>query len=494
MKKNNILIVVFLFLSVVYLSSCSDFLDERPQSDFTQEGTGQEDLISKYKSLGDAESELLGAYNSFKNDIFQMENFLFNDVQSDNCYVGGDGANDGAVDNFTLSSINTKVSQIWDQYFSMIGSSTNVIENTKLMEASAIEDVDKKRIIAEAKFIRAWSLFDMVRFFGDLPMVLQLIPTITAENLETWYPVMYPERSPEEEVFAQIIEDLNEENTIKHLTSQNKGAFKATKGAAYGLLAKVEATKGAKNSRDYNKVVKYCNLVINEGYQLVENFDDLWNPDIKFTSESLFEVYYTTESPNWAYWVFLKEDDGSVTWRRYCTPTHELIAKFDKEKDVRYSSSIIWKEAPYDVHYPASRYPFSYKIREKSSNIILMRLADILLLKAEALVELGQPSEAIDIVNRIRERAGFDASYLSRDMSQDNARLAVEKERQLELYMEGQRWYDLLRNDRMLDIMRNHKDQDGKLLYPNLQEYRRILPIPQNEMDKNTRLTQNEGY
>ena len=70
--KNNILTVVFLFLSVFYLSSCSDFLDEKPQSDFTQEGTGQEDLVSKYKSLGDAEAELLGAYNSFKSDIFQI--------------------------------------------------------------------------------------------------------------------------------------------------------------------------------------------------------------------------------------------------------------------------------------------------------------------------------------------------------------------------------------------------------------------------------------
>lgn len=479
---------------MLYLSSCSDFLDEKPQSDFTQEGTGQEDLVSKYKSLEDAEAELLGAYNSFKNDIFQMENFMFNDVQSDNCYVGGDGTSEAAIDNLKLFSTNTSVLRVWEQYFSMIGSATNVVENTNLMEASAINDEDKNRIIAEAKFIRAWAFFDMVRFFGDLPMVLQLIPTITVENLETWYPVMYPERTPEEEVFAQIIDDLNEENTIKYLTSQNKGAFKASKGAAYGLLAKVLATKGAKNSRDYNKVVKYCDLAIAEGYQLVGNFDDLWNPDIKFTSESLFEVYYSTESPNWAYWTLLKEDDGSVTWRRYCTPTHELISKYDKERDSRYGSSIIWKSAPYDVYYPSSSYPFSYKIREKNSNIILMRLADILLLKAEALVELGQSAEGVDIVNKIRERAGFDSSSLNRDMSQNNARLAVEEERQLELYMEGQRWYDLLRNDRVLAVMRNFKDENGKLLLPNLEEYRRLMPIPQNEIDKNTNLTQNEGY
>lgn len=493
MKEYILKIACLLFLSLS-LGSCADFLDEKPQSDFMQEGTGTENLVSKYTSLADAESELQGAYSSFKTDIFQQENFMINDVQSDNCYVGGDGINEETIDLIKMYSTNVKVGLVWEQYFSMAGSATNVIENTRLMESSIISDADKARIMAEAKFIRAWAFFDMVRIWGDLPMVLQLIPTITSQNLDTWYPVMYPERTSEEQVYAQIIDDLDEDNTIKYLDSQNKGAFKATKGAAYGLLAKVLATRGEKSSRDYNKVIDYCNKCISEGYQLIATFDDLWNPDNKFTTESIFEVYYTIDSPTWAYWTLLKEDDGTVTWRRYCTPTQDLIAKYDKTKDVRYASSIIWKKAPYDVYYPASNYPFSYKIREKNSDIILMRLADILLLKAEALVELNRSPEAIDIVNAIRERAGFGISSLNRDMSQSNARLAVENERQLELYMEGQRWYDLVRNDRMLDVMRKHKDQNGKLLFADLESFRYKWPIPQSEMDKNIRLTQNEGY
>ena len=121
--------------------------------------------------------------------------------------------------------------------------------------------------------------------------------------------------------------------------------------------------------------------------------------------------------------------------RRYCTPTHDLVAKFDKEKDTRYASSILWKSVPYDTYWPADSYPLSYKIREKTSNIILMRLADILLLKAEALVELDRTPEAIRIVNGIRERAGFAPSSLDENMGQARGRLAVENERQLELYM-----------------------------------------------------------
>ena len=480
-----------LLLGGLSLTACNDFLDERPQTDFTAEATPGDSIVSKYATIADARTELLGAYNSFKNDIFQQENFMINDVQSDNCYVGGDGTNEAAVDIFKLTATNAKVALVWSQYMAMAGNATNVIENVKLMPTT-VPSKERAEIMAEARFIRAWALFDMVRLYGDLPMVLQLIPTITAENLDTWYPVMYPHRSTTEEVYQQILQDLNEE-TLSALPSKRTGAFQATKGAAYGLLAKVYATYKTADQRDYAKVVGYCDKVIGEGYSLVSDFDELWNPDNKFTSESIFEVYYTAESPNWAYWTLLKEDDGSVTWRRYCTPTHELVAKFLPD-DRRYTASIQWKKAPYDAYWNADNYPFSYKIREKNSDIILMRLADIMLLKAEALVEMGRTAEAIDIVNTIRRRAGLTAHTLNNAMTQQAARLAVENERQLELYMEGQRWYDLLRNNRALEVMRNHKDAQGNKLYPDLRDFRTLWPVPQSELDKNTNLKQNEGY
>ncbi|EGJ72017.1 RagB/SusD domain-containing protein [Bacteroides coprosuis DSM 18011] len=479
-------------LFAIFISSCSDFLDEKPQSDFTQEGTGNEDQTSKYHNLADAQAELQGAYNTFKADIFQLENYTINDIQSDNCYVGGDGSNEEAVDRIKLTSTNAKVGIIWSQYYSMAGSATTVIENTKLLEVPQSQELEKRKIIAEAQFIRAWAHFDLVRLWGDIPMVLALIPTITAENLDKWYPVMYPSRTPKEEVYEQILKDLDEHESIKYLSSKSQGAFLATKGAAYGLLAKVYATKGNKSARDYNKAIEYANKCINEGYTLVDNFDDLWNPDNKFTKESIFEVYYTADAPNWAFWTLLKEEDGSVTWRRYCTPSHDLVNKFDKENDTRFTASILWKEAPYDTFWPANHYPFAYKIREKSSDIILMRIADILLLKAEALVELNQVNQAISIVNQIRKRAGIKS--LNPSMTQEKARLAVENERQLELFMEGQRWYDLTRNNRLIEVMSQHKDKDGNKLISNLNENKYYWPIPQLELDKNDNLIQNKGY
>lgn len=91
-----------------------------------------------------------------------------------------------------------------------------------MMDPASTVAEERNRVIAEAKFLRAWAYFDIVRLWGDAPMVLDLIPTITAENLDKWYPVMYPERSVADKIYDQILDDLNEENTIRYLVSKIK--------------------------------------------------------------------------------------------------------------------------------------------------------------------------------------------------------------------------------------------------------------------------------
>lgn len=476
---------------------CEDFLNEQPQSDFTRpESSSGSELTSAYETVEEAQNELNGAYANFKADIYEMNNFLVADVMSDNCYVGGDGINEEQFDLMNLTATNTMVALSWSQYYTLAGSATTVIENVKLMPEDPETEQQKNQIIAEAKFIRAWAYFDIVRLWGDAPMTLQLIPAITSDNLDEWYPVMYPEKTPAADIYKQILEDLDDEDVIQYLPSMSHGAFQATKGAAYGLRAKVYATMGEKADRNWQAVVDECDKVIGEGYELVPNFDDLWTVSGKFSNESIFELYFTSENEqhNWAYWVLLSDVNGDVvvSWRRYCTPTQELVEKFDAENDTRYASSIYWTEVPYNTYWPASNYPLSYKIRQEENDIILLRLADILLLKAEALVELNRTEEAINIVNEIRERAGIDD--LDTGMGQEEARLAVENERQLELYMEGQRWFDLVRNDRMEAVIRAHKNKDGEPMVSDVSEFRRLLPIPQAQIDINERLTQNPGY
>lgn len=477
------------------LVACEKFLDEKPQSDLTKENTQTQEQVSAYSSVSDAKSELNGVYALFKADIYEGNAFYIGDCMSDNCYIGGDGVSEEQLDNLTVSATNSVIATSWSQFYAIVGSATNVIENVKLMDSSLIDDATRAQIIADAKFARAWVLFDIVKYWGDAPMTLQLIPSITVDNIDKWYPIMYPSRTSEEEIYAQIISDLDE-NTIKNLPSKSAGAFCGTQGAAYGLLAKVYATMGKKSERDYSKVVDMCDNVIKQGYSLVPDFESLWTVDGKFSSESIFEMYFsdTAEQHNWAYWVLLTDVSGDVvvSWRRYCTPTQDLVAKFDKEKDVRYKSSIYWTSVPYDTYWPAKNYPLAYKIRQKESDIILLRLADILLLKAEALVELNRPKEALIIVNDIRNRAGL--SGLSLSLSVAEARLAVENERQLELLFEGQRWWDLIRNERMEEVMKLAHDKNGNLRFSEIPAWRAKLPIPQAQIDINERLTQNIGY
>ena len=477
------------------LVACEKFLDEKPQSDLTKENTQTQEQVSAYSSVSDAKSELNGVYALFKADIYEGNAFYIGDCMSDNCYIGGDGVSEEQLDNLTVSATNSVIATSWSQFYAIVGSATNVIENVKLMDSSLIDDATRAQIIADAKFARAWVLFDIVKYWGDAPMTLQLIPSITVDNIDKWYPIMYPSRTSEEEIYAQIISDLDE-NTIKNLPSKSAGAFCGTQGAAYGLLAKVYATIGKKSERDYSKVIDMCDNVIKQGYSLVPDFESLWTVDGKFSSESIFEMYFsdTAEQHNWAYWVLLTDVSGDVvvSWRRYCTPTQDIVAKFDKEKDVRYKSSIYWTTVPYDTYWPAKNYPLAYKIRQKESDIILLRLADILLLKAEALVELNRPKEALMIVNDIRNRAGL--SGLSLSLSVAEARLAVENERQLELLFEGQRWWDLIRNERMEEVMKLAHDKNGNLRFSEIPAWRAKLPIPQAQIDINERLTQNIGY
>lgn len=480
----------------VAVASCDKFLDEKPQSDITKESTPTSELESAYTSVEDAISELNGAYALFKADIYEIESFMIGDVMADNCYVGGDGVNEEQFGNIKVTATNNLVAVMWQQYYAIAGSATNVIENTKLMKKDQISDGERARIIAEAKFIRAWVYFDIVRLWGAAPMVLDLIPSITNDNLDKWYPIMYPGRTDAEKIYDQILEDLSDD-TIAALESHSKGLHKATKGGAYGLKAKVLATRGEKSSRDYQAVINLCQKVEDEGYDLVDNFDDLWTVSGKQSTEGIFELYFSAEAEqhNWAYWVLLSDQSGSVvvSWRRYCTPTHDLLAKFDTKNDKRYASSIYWTSVPYDTFYPAKNYPLSYKIRQKENDIILLRLADVLLLKAEALVETNNVGDAIGIVNTIRARAGLTG--LNTKMSQEEARLAVENERQLELFMEGHRWYDLVRNNRWSDVMKTAHNKKGELRFPaGVEDFRKNLPIPQGQIDINERLTQNIGY
>lgn len=172
---------------------------------------------------------------------------------------------------------------------------------------------------------------------------------------------------------------------------------------------------------------------------------------------------------------------------------------FQQEGDqIRFNSSIYWGDVTgrwSDPHWPQNHYPFINKWRNfqegSDQNYIIYRLADVLLLKAEALNELGDLAGAAALVNQIRARVNLPAITAS---NQAEMRLAIEKERRLELAFEGHRWYDLKRTGRAIEVINNVKGENDIPLGYQLNENRLLWPIPQAELDKNTKLTQNPGY
>jgi len=148
-----------------------------------------------------------------------------------------------------------------------------------------------------------------------------------------------------------------------------------------------------------------------------------------------------------------------------------------------------------DAHWSQTNYPFVNKYRNfidpSAQNYIFIRLADILLLKAEALNENGDVAGAAALVNQIRSRVALANTTAS---TQEAMRLAIEKERRLEFAFEGIRWFDLKRTGRAIDVINSVSDFGGVSMSYNLTQNRLLWPVPQSELDKSAALTQNTGY
>jgi hypothetical protein len=486
--KSRLVYILGLGLSAAMVQSCEDFLDKQPVSQGVAVDNNAGDTLL-YKNASEVEGALNGAYGDFKNEYFLFDYFVIGDAQADNAYAGGDNPANFEMDEYKIEATNSNVSRDWAYLYSTIGKANRVINNVDLVNDPGLGEGRRNEIKGEAMFIRAFVNFQLVQLFGDVPLVTTEVKSISAANLEEIYPLLFPERVSQELVYDQIIFDLEFARTHVRTSAPDKGY--ATVGAVNALLAKVYATREPK---DWNKVKEYTDAVIAGGYSLMPEFDQLWDNQHENSAESIFEIncYNWDTGGNWGTSIFLGKD-----WKKFNTPANDLVAAFDAEGDViRKNGTVSFDDVTgewTDSYWPTNNYPFAYKMRDLSGaqNIIVYRLADILLLKAEALNELGDVSGAAALVNQIRARVDLAPTSAA---TQDAMRLAIEKERRLELAFEGHRWFDLKRTNRLIPVMTAVKDGSGKSLGYSLTDNALVWPIPQAERDKNTKLTQNAGY
>ena len=302
---------------------------------------------------------------------------------------------------------------------------------------------------------------------------------------------------------AQIISDLR--GSLDGAPANNNADKTIlSKTVARALLAKVYADKQVQNP---DSVIYFADQVFADGISLVNNYSDLFglntagtDAKVRNSSESILEMQYFTGSGNWVTWMFgrdLLDFDFYFTWAKWVTPSRDLIKAFDDAGDMkRKNESIVYYQTTWSNYYDSKNYPFMYKCRSNVNSIIKLRGADILLLKAEALARKNQVSQAAQVVNTVRKRVNLPDLTATNTSSKENLLDAILLERRLELAFEGQRWFDLIRFDKLESIMNTINQRDSGRL-PQGRAFTKdseLLPIPQPVLDENTNLVQNPGY
>ena len=499
MKANKSIYAIML---AALLTGCS--LDQNPISDPSEltEGVPTDDNTAVLRDRQAAQNQLKNLYEKLKNrqEHWSLDMLLIGDAHSDNAYAGTTGAEVVPFETNSIDGSNTVLQRDWDRYQEDIAQSNVLVSGLRnLIEEGKVNATEGRQWQAEGRLFRAIAMFDMARLWGSFPVVTEIAKTITSKNIEEVWPTYFPPWTTPEECYAQIISDL--EFAAANAPDFN-GADRTvlSKTVALAMLAKVYAEKPV---QDYNKVIEYANLVRNTaGLELEPDYATLWGYDEekkdcvkRNTSEGILEVHYTTGNGNWETWMYgrqLDDWDFYFTWAKWITPSRDLISDFEKEGDeVRFNESVVYYECTWSNYYPAAHYPFMYKCRSSYQNRYKLRLADIMLLQAEAYAYLGKNSEAASLVNEIRNRVGLAPVDASGDMIE-----TVLHERRLELAFEGQRWFDLCRNGKVEKYMNAVYAKDsGRLPQKRLFDANSyLLPVPQKALDENVNLEQNPGY
>ncbi|WNJ20879.1 RagB/SusD family nutrient uptake outer membrane protein [Pontibacter sp. G13] len=469
-----------LFTSLLFVASiltgCAGFLDRAPVSEMVADNF--------FRTGADAESSLSAAYDMLQSEYYIFDMFINGDVVADDCYAGGDNPNNFQLDQFAIATTNINVERDWRYLYEGISRANAVLANVGDIDAPDLTASRQSEILGEAAWLRAFHYFQLVNLWGEVPLITELVTSTAPE-------IVHKPKASTEDIYRQIISDL--EFALTHVAQTNDDRGKITIGAVHGLLAKAHAFKP---QPDWGLVDAHAAQVVESGdYQLLSSFDHLWDGNHENSVESIFEIQYQggTNEANWGPQLLLPPSKTGDNWRKFNTPSNDLIEAYLAAGDqVRLNASILFEEnLPWqDANFPDGNIPFPYKLRNANgwsspNNVILLRLADIILLQAEAKNQLGQLEASKILLNEVRVRVNLPANT---DSQPEELQTAIELERRLELAFEGHRWFDLKRSGRAIETMNalglGYQVNSDKL----------VFPIPQNEMDRNPELLQNKGY
>jgi hypothetical protein len=487
MKNKSLLgLAAITGIFLIATSGCNKLLDKMPVTQIVTK------IDSSSISAADAENLLSGVYTAetgydYGLEFNVLDRITNGDVRSDNCYAGGDNPDNIAIDLFNYNALNGNIARDWKDAYGIIGRINIAIAQVENCTDPALSATRKRQILGEARFMRAFTYFDLVRLFGSIPIMLKPVDQTNSETLiqSTLVP-----QSSVDSVYLAILNDLwyARDNVQENNVPATK--MVVTQGAVNSILAKVYATMPTKQ---WDSVAYYCDQVIPD-YALVPDYTYLWDNNHKNNSEAIWEFNYVGYSlvGNWIPSQFI----GSG-WKKFETPTNDLVKAFqDAHDDVRFNASISFIDYGWDDSYwkDKTHYPILSKYNDPSNgtnDFYPIRLADILLLRAEAYNQSGDVQNAAKLVNEVRARVKLPPTTAA---TQDAMTTAIGNERRLELAFEGHRWFYLVRTGQAISVMNAAEDGNGNKLNYDVQPYQLVYPIPQTQLDLNPLLKQNEGY
>ncbi|WP_299160756.1 RagB/SusD family nutrient uptake outer membrane protein [uncultured Eudoraea sp.] len=488
MKNNITKYSLIAFISAFVAFSCSD--------SFVDVDSFNEDSESFFNSEEDYEDALIGAYDLLQSSYL---NVLLGEIASDNTVAGGESATDvpgiQEVDKMAHTPVNAQLRDIWTWMFAGVNRANYILE---FKDKTDFPDRDK--IIAEATFLRAYFYFELVKWFGDVPLAVDQRLLFGDQDVV--------DRTPKAEVYFQIEQDLI--FAVANLPVTQDKIGRATKGAAQALLGKVYLYQDK-----FPEASVVLEEVINNGpYDLLADYSTMFENDNENNIESVFEVQYTDEEG--AGFDCLQCSEGNVAVgfngiRNYTgplfesgfsfnVPRQEVVDEFepgDTRKEVAILDIEAWAAQNSDVSYTegfehTGYYNRKYIARQgglntadanltRPNNYRAIRFADVLLMAAEAFNRGGiDDNKAQQFLNRVRNRAALD------DVTVTGGELttAIYKERRVELVGEGHHFFDLVRTGRaaqQIDGFTSGKNE--------------IFPIPSIEIElAGNRWAQNPGY
>jgi hypothetical protein len=508
-------IFIILIILTFFCTSCNeDFINLSPED--------QESAASFFHTEEQFRQAVTAAYVPLRD--FLNNDFYTGEMRSDNTHYEYYSSNRGSgyvfrelIADFLDQSDNTYINAVYYHCYAGISRANIVI--TRISGAD-IDEAAKNNIEGQAKFLRAFNYFKLVRYFGGVPLYIKEVTTAN----EAFLP-----RSTAEQVYEQIIADATDAIDKLNPPSGFPQSGEASKGSATMLLAEVYMTL-----KDYAKAETLLKTLPAMGYELMPDYASVFSPSNKNSKESIFEVQYKKgaqggQESSFIYRFLPRSKNttvitgvktNNVTIGGWNTPTKDIIDTYEAG-DQRLDASLGIAEGKYNASniftFTANKSIIGYVPEEGKTGVPYIkkylhphslpkntddnwpvyRYSDALLLLAETLNEQNRAGEALGYLNPVRNRAGLDDVTTT---NQSELRAIIAHERRVELAFENHRWHDLVRTGKAIPVMTaygNALKQQYNYLSVNsyeVTENRLLFGIPVYEIEINPDLSQNPGY